>query len=79
MLIESYEQNNITQSLAHEELNAPFEGNYWMGLKTLNDLSTNTLETASNKHVSLYSGRLYWVFLIHNYLPISPSITTHDL
>ncbi|CAL4150116.1 unnamed protein product [Meganyctiphanes norvegica] len=56
-LVESYEQNNFTQWLAHSELDTP-TNSYWLGLVSLNDLSTNTLESAGGRHVSLYSG--FW-------------------
>ncbi|XP_063614589.1 sushi, von Willebrand factor type A, EGF and pentraxin domain-containing protein 1-like isoform X2 [Penaeus indicus] len=55
--VESYEQNNFTEHLAHQTLDHP-TNSYWLGLVSLNDLSTNTLESAGGKHVSLYSG--FW-------------------
>lgn len=55
MLVESYDQNNFTNTLAARELGEE-EQSYWLGLVSLNDLSTNTLGSASGKHVSLYSG-----------------------
>ena len=61
LLIESYEENNFTETLALEELNEPIDDSYWLGLRSLNDLSTNTLESAGDKHVSLYSGKLYLI------------------
>ncbi|XP_045614794.2 uncharacterized protein uif isoform X1 [Procambarus clarkii] len=57
VLVESYSQNNFTEGLAHASLDDP-TNSYWLGLVSLNDLSTNTLESASGKHVSLYSG--FW-------------------
>ncbi|XP_045124302.1 sushi, von Willebrand factor type A, EGF and pentraxin domain-containing protein 1-like isoform X1 [Portunus trituberculatus] len=57
VLVESYEQNNFTNTLAKRSLDDA-ANSYWLGLVTLNDLSTNTLGSASGKHVSLYSG--FW-------------------
>ncbi|KAK7079934.1 Calcium ion binding, partial [Halocaridina rubra] len=57
VLVESYNQNNFTEGLAHKTLDEP-TSSYWLGLMSLNDLSTNTLESAGGKHVSLYSG--FW-------------------
>ncbi|XP_064091137.1 sushi, von Willebrand factor type A, EGF and pentraxin domain-containing protein 1-like isoform X2 [Macrobrachium nipponense] len=57
VLVESYDQNNFTENLAHQTLDDP-TNSYWLGLVSLNDLSTNTLESAGGKHVSLYSG--FW-------------------
>ncbi|XP_076035426.1 sushi, von Willebrand factor type A, EGF and pentraxin domain-containing protein uif [Oratosquilla oratoria] len=57
VLIESYQENNFTQILANEFLQEPTKS-YWLGLVSLNDLSTNTLESAGGRHVSLYSG--FW-------------------
>ncbi|XP_042883171.1 sushi, von Willebrand factor type A, EGF and pentraxin domain-containing protein 1-like isoform X2 [Penaeus japonicus] len=57
VLVESYEQNNFTEHLAHQTLDHP-TNSYWLGLVSLNDLSTNTLESAGGQHVSLYSG--FW-------------------
>ncbi|XP_071520140.1 uncharacterized protein uif isoform X2 [Panulirus ornatus] len=57
VLVESYGQNNFTEGLAHQVLDEP-TNSYWLGLVSLNDLSTNTLESAGGEHVSLYSG--FW-------------------
>lgn len=55
VLVDSYPENNFTQHLAHLQLDHP-TSSYWLGAVTLNDLNTNTLESAGGEHVSLYSG-----------------------
>lgn len=68
VLVESYEQNNFTEHLAHQTLDHP-TNSYWLGLVSLNDLSTNTLESAGGQHVSLYSGEYCsWLLLVVGYV-----------
>jgi hypothetical protein len=55
-LVDSYVENNFTQHLAHSQLDHP-TSSYWLGAVALNELNTNTLESAAGHHVSLYSGR----------------------
>ena len=59
--IETLSESNMTSAIANEALGGASspEKSYWLGLKTLNDLNTNTLESASGKHFSLYSGTTY--------------------
>lgn len=57
--VESYTENNITLGLAsHGEMNRRMSDKYWLGLASLDDLRTNTLESASGLLVSQYSG--FW-------------------
>lgn len=59
MLIESYTENNYTASLAKRSLGPVDRNNqkYWLGLASLDDLRTNTLEYAGGVLVSQYSGK----------------------
>lgn len=67
MLVESYSENNFTAGLATKNL-GPVAGDrsekqhYWLGLASLDDLRTNTLESAAGILVSQYSGkrRIFW-------------------
>ncbi|GAB0094394.1 sushi, von Willebrand factor type A, EGF and pentraxin domain-containing protein 1 [Sergentomyia squamirostris] len=57
--IESYTENNVTQAIATAgELNRRSSDKYWLGLASLDDLRTNTLESAAGTLVSQYSG--FW-------------------
>lgn len=60
VLIESYTENNYTASLARRSLGPAQKNNqkYWLGLASLDDLRTNTLEYAGGVLVSQYSGKL---------------------
>ncbi|XP_059477749.1 uncharacterized protein LOC132198041 isoform X1 [Neocloeon triangulifer] len=61
VLVESYDENNATASLAARSLGSPSGGSnpkYWLGLTSLDDLRTNTLEAAAGLLVSQYSG--FW-------------------
>ncbi|XP_050541159.1 sushi, von Willebrand factor type A, EGF and pentraxin domain-containing protein 1 [Daktulosphaira vitifoliae] len=60
VLIESYAENNYTASLARRSLSPADRNNqrYWLGLASLDDLRTNTLEYAGGVLVSQYSG--FW-------------------
>jgi len=59
VLIESYTENNYTASLARRSLGPVDRNNqkYWLGLASLDDLRTNTLEYAGGVLVSQYSGK----------------------
>lgn len=69
MLVESYSENNYTANLALKNLN-PVERrdqHYWLGLASLDDLKTNTLESASGLLFSQYAGKTtekYLLFLL---------------
>ena len=59
--MESYQQNNISERLAQEGLNAVThpDAAFWLGLMSLDDLSTNPLEaTPSGSLVPQYAGTL---------------------
>jgi hypothetical protein len=53
--VESFRQNNFTAELAAEFLSAeassPAGSSYWLGLKSYNDLQTNTLEADDGHQV----------------------------
>ncbi|GFW80075.1 neurogenic locus notch 2 [Trichonephila clavipes] len=55
-LVENFWQNNYTQALAASNLKDVPLKTYWLGLKTVDDLSTNTLESAGGSFISLYMG-----------------------
>ncbi|KAJ9591926.1 hypothetical protein L9F63_001528, partial [Diploptera punctata] len=60
VLVESYSENNFTSGLAIRNT-GPADRNgphYWLGLASLDDLRTNTLESAAGLLVSQYSG--FW-------------------
>jgi hypothetical protein len=60
VLVESYDENNATASLAARSIGSPSAGansKYWLGLTSLDDLRTNTLEAAAGLLVSQYSGK----------------------
>lgn len=61
MAVESYNENNLTATIA--TASAPIErrgvNHYWLGLASLDDLRTNTLESAAGILVSQYSGESY--------------------
>ena len=57
--IDSYTENNLTLSIAASaDPNKRLSDKYWLGLASLDDLRTNTLESASGALVSQYSG--FW-------------------
>jgi hypothetical protein len=58
VVVESYQQNNISEKLAQEQLNPVTQPDaaFWLGLMSLDDLSTNTLEAASGSLVQQYAG-----------------------
>lgn len=57
--IDSFAENNETLSIARaSDPNQRASDKYWLGLASLDDLRTNTLESASGALISQYSG--YW-------------------
>ncbi len=62
VLVESYAENNLTAGLATRNL-GPSLGReaqqYWLGIASLDDLRTNTLESAAGLLVSQYAGALF--------------------
>lgn len=53
MVVESYAENNMTARMA-----AAVGPHYWLGLASVDDLRTNTLESAAGALVSQYAG--FW-------------------
>lgn len=51
MVVESYSENNVSASMVPPKLK-----HYWLGLVSLDDLLTNTLESAAGMLVSQYAG-----------------------
>lgn len=64
MAVESYSENNLTASIATSSvgLDRRSDNHYWLGLASLDDLKTNTLESAAGTLVSQYSGK-FCIFL----------------
>ncbi|XP_046990617.1 sushi, von Willebrand factor type A, EGF and pentraxin domain-containing protein 1 [Schistocerca americana] len=60
VLVESYAENNYTASVALRSLQPGDHSShqYWLGLAALDDLRTNTLESAAGLLVSQYAG--FW-------------------
>lgn len=60
--IESYQENNVTLSIATTgDFNRRTSDKYWLGLASLDDLRTNTLESAAGALVSaicIFMGQL---------------------
>ena len=56
VVVESYQQNNVSEQLAQEQLSSVPDAAFWLGLMSLDDLSTNTLEAASGSLVPQYAG-----------------------
>lgn len=57
--VDSYAENNATLAIAsNAEASRRTSDKYWLGLASLDDLRTNTLESASGALVSQYSG--FW-------------------
>lgn len=52
MSVETYDENNVTSSV----VTGRSLKHYWLGLASLDDLRTNTLESASGMLVSQYAG-----------------------
>lgn len=59
VLVESFAENNFTAGLAGKGLNPAdrHDQHYWLGLASLDDLRTNTLESAGGLLVSQYAGK----------------------
>ncbi|KAG0433549.1 hypothetical protein HPB47_019805, partial [Ixodes persulcatus] len=57
-LILNYNQNNFTRGLAATGLKEVPQSAYWIGLRSVDDLSTNTLESSSGYFIPKYVG--YW-------------------
>lgn len=55
MVVDSYTENNMTASMVPTSLS---NNHYWLGLATVDDLRTNTLESAAGALVSQYAG--FW-------------------
>lgn len=66
MAVESYAENNLTASIANSSGSIERRGldHYWLGLASLDDLRTNTLESAAGTLVSQYSGKKRIFFLV---------------
>lgn len=55
MVVDTYTENNVTASMVPA---SPTNNHYWLGLATVDDLRTNTLESAAGTLVSQYAG--FW-------------------
>lgn len=51
MVVESYTENNMSASMVGKN-----SDKFWLGLASLDDLRTNTLESAAGMLVSQYAG-----------------------
>ncbi|XP_076318247.1 uncharacterized protein LOC143229580 isoform X1 [Tachypleus tridentatus] len=60
VLITEYGQNNYSSSLAVESLRSMGQVAYWIGMKSVDDLSTNTLESAGGDFIPKYVGFWSW-------------------
>ncbi|XP_043234344.1 uncharacterized protein LOC122387849 [Amphibalanus amphitrite] len=58
VVVQTYDQNNFTRHLADENAEDGDRDRYWLGFRTLDDLSTNSLETAAGTLQSQYIG--FW-------------------
>ena len=58
-LVEGTQENNFTSHLAYSYLKDANIKSYWLGMHTIDNLLTNTLESASGRFVSKYIG--FWV------------------
>ena len=57
--MQTFDQNNFTGQLAGERAeDGPGGDRYWLGFRTLDDLSTSSLETAAGTLQSQYIG--FW-------------------
>lgn len=61
MAIETYGENNLTANLIPS--NGRAREHYWLGLASLDDLRTNTLQSAGGALVSQYSGKYLYTLL----------------
>lgn len=61
MAVESYNENNLTAAIAAASVPIDRRGasHYWLGLASLDDLRTNTLESAAGTLISQYSGKKF--------------------
>lgn len=58
-LISDYTQNNFTSYIADQSLKEDSTSrSYWIGFQSIDNLSTNTLESASGRFISKYVG--FW-------------------
>lgn len=55
MVVDTYPENNMTASMVPV---SPSNNHYWLGLASVDDLRTNTLESAAGALVSQYAG--FW-------------------
>lgn len=62
MVVESYSENNMTTGMIGRNID-----HYWLGLSSLDDLRTDTLESAAGMLVSQYAGILN-IFIRKNFL-----------
>ena len=71
VLVESYAENNFTAGLASKSLGPSdrHDQHYWLGLATLDDLRTNTLESAAGLLVSQYAGECYSIIVTLEGIP----------
>lgn len=62
MLISDFTQNNFTATLAQASLREASDEirSFWIGFQSIDQLSTNTIESASGRFVSKYVG--FWAF-----------------
>ena len=58
VVVESYQQNNVSERLAQHRLQNTADASFWLGLKSLDDLSTNMLDAASGSLVPQFAG--FW-------------------
>lgn len=56
--VSDYTQNNFSSSIADETLKDLSRRSYWIGFQSIDNLSTNTLESASGTFISMYVG--FW-------------------
>lgn len=76
-MVESYQQNNVSERLAQEQLSSVPDAAFWLGLMSLDDLSTNTLEAASGSLVPQYAGNYPYHLAFFSFLfPRNKSIGT---
>ena len=54
--VDSFAQNNFTSQLAQRFLSGTDGARYWLGLRSHNDLQTNTLQTDAGDQIPLYHG-----------------------
>lgn len=66
MAVETFSENNITAAIATSSVPLERRGanHYWLGLASLDDLRTNTLESAAGALVSQYSGNFRKIIIL---------------